>query len=359
MKRFALLCLFALTACGSNPSQISLEPATDASASTLFFSNTFDYEAAAQYSRTRNQDALLILQRGEIVLEEYQNGYGIDVPHRLNSGTKSFNCVIAVAAQDQGLFQLRQRASTILTEWQNTPKERITIEQLLNYTSGLPATQFVGPEMINDAYGEALTTDLSNLPGTAYTYSRLHSGAFAALVERITGQDPVAYLEERVLDPIGVEVADWDRDDLGKPLMASGTYMTARNWGQFGQLLLQNGYWDQNGNGRLDEPPILDPWRLQECHRRGSFAFTGYGLNFWLNEPGLSRTYDPRSEFVPPEIVENGDQLAPNAPRNLYAAIGANNQILYILPTQQLVIARFGQRSEWNHDEFLQQLLGR
>lgn len=359
MKQFGSLlagvCLLALTTCGANPTQVSIQ--ANAEVSSLFVDRAFDYAAAAQYSAARGQDALLIMQAGEIVLEEYQNGYGVDVPHRLNSGSKSFSCTIAVAAQDQGLFELQQPASTILTAWQNTPKQSITIEQLLNFTSGLPGT-FVSPRTTEDVYTQALTTPLKNPPGQAYTYGALHLGAFAALIQTVTGQDPVAYLQEQVLNPIGVEIADWDRDPLGQPLMASGAYMTARHWAQFGQLLLQNGHWDRDGDGQMDEPPILNPSRLEDCHRQGSSAFAGYGLTFWLNQPGVRATYDRRNEFVPREIFENGDQLAPNAPSNLYAAIGASNQILYILPTQQLVVARFGRRSEWNHDEFLQRLLG-
>lgn len=353
MKSLSLALVLALiTACGSVPPNSLADGAvnflTD-SAQNPARSDSFNYQGAADYSRLRRQDALLILKDGEIVFEEYQNGYGIGIPHRLNSGTKSFNCLIAVAAQQQRLFRLSQVASGVITEWKNSDKERITIEQLLNYTSGLPTAPF--SIEVEDTHGEVLTPALIGRPGQYYTYGRLHSGAFSLLIERITGRDPVDYLKTTVLDPIGVKVGDWDRDTLGKPLMASGAYLTARDWGQVGQFFLQGGVWQ----GKR----ILDPLPLQQCHNRGSRAFKGYGLSFWLNEPGLNTSYDSTKEFVPPNILENGNQFAPSAPRNLYVAVGANNQFLYLLPTQNLVIVRFGQQSEWNSNEFLKILLNR
>jgi CubicO group peptidase (beta-lactamase class C family) len=275
MRSLSLALVLTLTtACGSiTPSSLAEQPPVKAltdSAQDTARIHDFNYLGAAAYSRLRHQDALLILKDGEVVFEEYQNGYGRDIPHRLNSGTKSFNCLIAVAAQQQGLFRLSQPASRIITEWQNSDKEKITIEHLLNYTSGLPTVPF--SIEVEDTHGEILTPPLIGRPGEYYTYSRLHSGAFSLLVERITGQDPVEYLKTTVLDPIGVKVAGWDRDTFGKPLMASGAYLTARDWGQVGQFFLQGGVWQ----GKR----ILDPLVLRQCHTRGSRAFAGYGLSF-------------------------------------------------------------------------------
>ncbi len=55
--------------------------------------------AAADYSAANLGDAVVVMQRGQIIFEEYQRGFDGSNAHLLASGTKSFNCALAVAAQ--------------------------------------------------------------------------------------------------------------------------------------------------------------------------------------------------------------------------------------------------------------------
>lgn len=69
------------------------------------------FEMAAAYAEAHAGDALVVWDAGEIVLERAQNGYDLDEPHYLASGTKSFAGVAALAAVADGHLSLDDRVA--------------------------------------------------------------------------------------------------------------------------------------------------------------------------------------------------------------------------------------------------------
>ena len=79
-----------------------------------------------------------------------------------------------------------------------------------------------------------------------------------------------------------------------------------------------------------------------------------YGYLWWLNGkkaityPGLSTSFNT--------------SLAPNAPADLFAAMGKNGQFIDIVPSENLVVIRFGESPDGSlvpvafHDEMWQKL---
>ena len=101
-------------------------------------STPLDFAAAAKHSAANEGLAVLVYDRGELVFEEYQNGYRAETPQHLFSGTKSFVSVVALVAEAEGLLTLDERCADTLTEWQDDAKrERIKVRHLLDFTSGL------------------------------------------------------------------------------------------------------------------------------------------------------------------------------------------------------------------------------
>jgi hypothetical protein len=128
--------------------------------------------------------------------------------------------------------------------------------------------------------------------------------------------------------------------------------MTARDWAKYGQLVLQGGTWQDR--------PVLNSARLAQCFQ-GSAALASYGLTWWLNVP-FSGTIDADDEVPVRAFGPSSAALAsfaPSAPTDLRMAAGAGNQRLYVLPSQNVVVVRFGEGGPWSDDEFLARLLGR
>lgn len=304
---------------------------------------------AAEYSRQMRGSAVVVWQGGREVFAQGQNGFDLHSPHPLASGSKSFGCALAAALADEGRLRLDERVSDTLSEWRDDPrKSAITVRHLLNFTSGLPGRVGAARPRANaDLYGAALAAPTVAAPGERYTYGNAHLAAFGALVARKTGQDPAAYLQRRILDPLGVQVT-WGRDQRGQPNLAGGASMTARGWASFGQLMLQGGQW----RGQQ----LLPGARLAECFR-GSPALAAYGVTWWLNVP-LAGTLDPGDDVPVAALGGGRGPFAPGAPRNVVMAAGALNQRLYLLPDEQAVVVRFGEGGPWSDEAFLARLLG-
>ncbi len=98
------------------------------------------YEAALDYSKENNGLSLLIYQDGQIVLENYHNGYSAKESHMLASGTKSFaGLLLALLIQEGYIKNFDDKVSSYLEEWINSDKENITFRELLGLYSGLEA----------------------------------------------------------------------------------------------------------------------------------------------------------------------------------------------------------------------------
>lgn len=305
-------------------------------------------ERAAEYSSRSRGSAVLVVQSGREVFARGQNGFDLDKPHILASGSKSFSCAIAVALIDEGKLNFDERVADTLIEWKaDAQKSQATVRQLLSFTSGLPGR--VGPSAVRqnrDLFGAALAAPFPAAPGERYTYGNAHLAAFGLLVRRKTGLDPAEYLQRRVLDKIGAR-AIWQRDQAGQPNLAGSASMTARDWARYGQLVLQGGAW----NGAR----VLSATRLAECFR-GSPALASYGLTWWLNVE-FRGTVDAEDDV--PRAIGEGGPFAPSAPRDVVMAAGALNQRLYLLPSENAVVVRFGEGGNWSDEEFLGRLLGK
>jgi CubicO group peptidase (beta-lactamase class C family) len=311
------------------------------------------FRAAADYSAQRDGTALVVVRAGRIVFAQGQNGHDLDEAQHLFSGTKSFACALAVLLQMDGSLDLAQPASQVLTGWRADPrKSRITLGQLLDFTSGLDddtkALTRDGLRLrakVADKYAHALTLPAVYEPGTHYAYGSQHLMAFGAWVKARLGRDPVAILEERLFGKIGMQFAGWHRDPAGNAALPYGAWTTAREWAKFGVLIAAGGRWQ--------DQQILDPSLLARCFT-GSRPMPSYGLTWWLNAevaPALTAAAE-----LPPRTPGAGSQrmFLADPTETVVVAAGYDDQRLYVFPDRQLVVVRLGHGSvRWRDAEFL------
>jgi CubicO group peptidase (beta-lactamase class C family) len=289
---------------------------------------------AELYALRNGTDVLLGERSGHTTLEATRAPWRTTTPHRLASGTKSFAGVIAIAAVQDGYLTLDEPAADTLTEWRSDPrKSRITVRELLQQSDGLDPTAGLPAR---DAYRAAIDAPAIHEPGTTFDYGPNHFSAFAALVTRALHRHGVSgdafdYLRDRILDPIGVHVAGWDRDGVGQPLFAGGSDLAATEWIRFGRLIAQHGSWDHR--------EVLTAALVDQMLTPGP-ANPHYGLGWWL-DPG-------------PEDPTGGP--IPGVPADLVMAAGAGDQRLYVVPSRGLVVVRFGEEERFQDRGFLTRL---
>ena len=299
--------------------------------------------AAAEYSDENAGLAILVYDDGKLVFEQYQNGHKQNKTQHIFSGTKSFAPMVALIAQQEGLLQLDEKVCETITEWQgDDDREQITIRHLLNFTSGLKdIDDALHSLQARDKYAASIACTCVRTPGARFQYGSNHLMVFGELIKRklakaSTKEQPmpkdfVAYLKDRVLEPINCKFGAWLRDAKGNPALPYGAYMTAREWAKFGLLVLNRG---KHGGKQ-----IVPLEHFDECFM-GTKANPRYGLNFWL----IGKRANRRNEAVPADTV---------------TAAGMFNQKLYIIPSRKLLVVRMGRtgaRVRYNDTQFLNEL---
>lgn len=281
------------------------------------------YREAAQYSEENDGRAMVIVKSGQVVFESYRPP-GAD-PERgrfLASGTKSFSCAIALLGVQDGLLSLDEPVANTIVGWKLHPqKSKITIRQLLNLTSGIQG----GDNGDIPTYADAIRKPLTAEPGESFQYGPVPFQIFGEVMRRKLkahrmAESPLAYLESRILQPIGLKYDRWTKGRDGQPHLPSGAVISAREWAKYGVLILNRGQWQ----GRQ----LLDSSLLNQCFQ-GTEINPAYGMTFWLNKPGLSHDGSPV-------------QPIPAASDSMVMAIGAGNQVMFVLPEQNLVVVRQG-----------------
>lgn len=353
-RPLACLAVLAAVGCGCRERMAFTDPipVDDTFARNLATGDTLArYEEAAAYSEAHRGWALMILEGDEVVFETGQNGHGLDEPHHLFSGTKSFTCALFVAAEADGLLTADERVRDTIPELPDAA-DALTTDHLLHLTSGmrqpLALTLDAGlvDQRIEDKYAYAIEQPWKTAPGEVFDYGPSHFNVFGELVTRKLDGDPLAYLEERVLDPIGLKTAGWARDPAGNPQLSQGAWTTVNEWAKYGVLA--------RDDGEFLGQRVLPEGGLHSCFV-GSDANPAYGRTWWLNED-----VDDDVELVSESRLEEDGRIIWNeGPADLVAAAGHDDQRLYVIPSEDLVIVRLGDGGRGFVDaELLSRILG-
>jgi CubicO group peptidase (beta-lactamase class C family) len=311
--------------------------------------------AAGKYSDARHGTALLVVQNGQTVFEHYANGGGVDAAWKIFSGTKSFWGVAALVAVSEGKLRLEDRVCDTITEWRNDPKKsQITIRQLLSFTDGLEPASFLHRDSIPDRNAAALKVASVARPGLVFTYGPSHVQVFCELLRRkLNGGSTFAYLQERVLSPLGMGGFEYKQDRKGNPLFASGFQLSARQWIRLGEMIL--------GHGQFNGHQIVPSDLLNQAFI-GSTANPSYGLTFWLNRPAgffASETDIEKRLDLPWQRANwRGICISKTAPSDMVVGLGSHYQRLFIVPSMNLVVVRLSfADAKFSDGEFLRLIL--
>jgi CubicO group peptidase (beta-lactamase class C family) len=301
------------------------------------------YRDAAEYSARHGGLALVVIAGDRVALAIGQNGHPVDETHPLHSASESFWGPVAVAAERDGLLDLGERVASTIHEWEDVRwKDDVRVRQLLQYTSGLESgvRPLLREEPANH-YDRALELEMVAAPGVRFQFGPSHLAVFGEVLRRKLAperSDAIAYLERQILDPIGLEIAGWDRDAAGNPDLANGARMTAGEWAKFGVLIRDRGYWQGKA--------VLEAEDVEACLQPGELQ-PRFGLTFWLSARKSETADSPRSTTGRTTSYHEGLE-------GLVMAAGAGNQRLYVIPALNLVVARFGNDDRsWRDPDFL------
>ncbi|MBI3518394.1 MAG: serine hydrolase [Bacteroidetes bacterium] len=270
------------------------------------------------YLQAKNTKSFILLKDGKRVLEKYFGTYKRDSIWYWASASKSLASFITGIAQQKGYININNTASQYLgAGWTSAPTAKenlITIKHLITMTSGLndaPASPCT-----NEDTAKTCLTYLADA-GTRWAY---HTGAYRKV------QDVVS---NAVGQNYNLITNNWIEAKTGM----SGTwvqqvyYSKARDMARFGLLNLNKGIWNT-------DTLLKDTSYFRAMTNTSQNLNLAYGYLWWLN--GKASGMAPGYQIVFP------GPLMSNAPNDMYAALGKNDQKIYVVPSKNLVVVRQG-----------------
>lgn len=298
---------------------------------------------ARDYAERNNSSAFIVWRRGKVEAAHYFKGLNASGTFPSRSLAKPMTAIAVGRAIKLGKIRsLDQPVADFIREWRDDPRRsKILVRHLLDMRSGfLPQAAATTPEdILNRAYlhprhDEIIVHDypVVDEPGTRYEYNNATSELVAVLIERATGVRYGEFLSREVLKKIGAPGGEiWVNREGGVAHAGCCLMLPAESWVRLGIFLLEDGV----HRGRR-----LLPVGFVTEMRRGTKENPYYGLGVYV-----AGKYIPRRGFANPAREPEARRVLHSEPYladDVFLFDGNANQVVYVIPSEDLVILRVG-----------------
>jgi CubicO group peptidase (beta-lactamase class C family) len=311
---------------------------------------------ARRYAAEARSTSLLIWHKGRLVSADYWGGVTRETPVNSRSLHKMLGGLLIGAAIQQGKVKsLDDSVADYITEWKGKPQAAMRIRDVLQMASGMMwfgggGAYSLASRRYLDPYWDRILLErvpMGFAPGTAYDYGDITADIMPHIIERATGRRYADYLGDTILKPIGAAGGSlWINREGGMPHGGCCLLVPPETWLHVGLLVLNN--------GRIGDRQIVPEWWVREM-TTPSPNNPHFGLMVWLGEP-----YAQRRLYARPDAEGNQRRnpgvyhSEPYIAKDLILFDGLNGQIVYIMPSRELVIVRTGLRPppgkpEWDN----------
>ncbi len=213
-------------------------------------------------------DGFLVLKDGAVAYERYFNGMTPRTLHLSQSMAKSVTAAVAGILVGRGLLDTGAPITDYLPELADTAWKGATLQQVLDMTTGVPFS-----EEYEDPYSEIGQVDVASgwkpIPpdadpafhwpetmwelilslkqadrshGEKFEYRSIETDVLAFAMERAAGKCLAELVSEEIWQKIGAEESACFTVDAGGYALADGGFNASlRDYGRFGQMILEDG----------------------------------------------------------------------------------------------------------------------
>lgn len=267
---------------------------------------------------------LVVMQDGKIIAERYAPGYDQNTPLLGWSMTKTLTALVLGKTLEASLVAGVPPETLVKVRglfpgvWADSARQQITLADLLHMNSGLSWNEGYGslsdatimlheqPDMARYAASAPAAAPRN----TAWNYSSGTTNIIAKFIDQpgdgASFTDQYRELFKDVAPSLLIEPSQ-----AGLPVGSSYGWATARDWANLGQFMLQDGIWNSD---TLLAPGWVDYLLEPAVGSEGT-----YGAQTWLPGPDM-----------------------PSLPKDAFMMRGFQDQRVFIIPSQRLVIARLG-----------------
>ena len=279
-------------------------------------------------------DGFIVLHRGEVVYERYLNDQTAATHHLMFSVTKSFTAAMLLMLMEQGRVDGAALVAAYIPELEKTAFADATVQHVLDMTNSIHYIEdYYNPDAHITGYlnsmlpeGEGLYANLQSLKrqhekfahGEAFHYVTPDTEVLGWIIRRITGGNLADALHQMIWAPLGAEHEGCYWLDFHDVEMAgAGLAITLRDAARFGQMILQDGFYD----GRQ---VISEDIARRIKSKRNADRFNRYYNDSWHKD--VADSYH--------------DQWWGYTGVDAVAALGIHGQFIYINSDADVVIAK-------------------
>jgi CubicO group peptidase (beta-lactamase class C family) len=240
--------------------------------------------------------SLVVIHKGELIFEGYGEGVDALTPLPSWSMAKSITHALAGMLVKDGLIDIFAPAA--VPEWSGPgdPRSAITLDLLLRMSSGLKFTEAYLQDQPSDViemlFGSgkqdvgafAASFPLAHEPGSVFAYSSGTTNIIARVLKDVVGGGEAfeAFMQERLLKPLGMTTSKPRFDSAGTFIGSSFCNSSAQDFARFGLLYLRGGIWEGR---RLLPEGWVDYARTATYQQPGSLD-NPYGAHWWIGLGG-------------------------------------------------------------------------
>ncbi|MEP7323208.1 MAG: ChbG/HpnK family deacetylase [Saprospiraceae bacterium] len=264
--------------------------------------------------------SFMVLRHGKVVAEGWNAPYGKELKHTMYSASKSFTAsAIGFAVSEKKLTVEDKVISFFPDKLPDSISPNLAflrVRDLLSMSVG-HEKEPIGPiiSQQEDWVKAFLAYPILYKPGTKFLYNSLATYMLSAIVQKVTGEKIIDYLQPRLFKPLGIEGIDWETDPKGINVGGWGLRLKTEDMAKFGQLFLQKGMWKgkqilpTTWIAEASSMKIMQDPTASQGKKDSSDWLQGYCYQMWRSR------------------------------HNSYRADGANGQFILIFPDLDAVIA--------------------
>jgi CubicO group peptidase (beta-lactamase class C family) len=298
-------------------------------------------EATSDYIKAIEEEgqgihSVMVVKNGKVVFEKWLGEWTADKPHELHSVSKTFTATAVGMVYDMGLISLDDKVidyfPEYLPETVNDNLKSLTIRHLLTMNSGFEKSP---DKKIRDNRTDwikgFLEEPFDRTPGTIFCYNSLSTYMLSAIIQKVTGEKVVDFLQPRLFEPLGITDVVWGESPEGITMGGWGLWLKTEDLAKLGQLFLQKGKWNGEqlvseewiamaGSKQVDSVPAGKNTDMLEEIKASGYRpdwTEGYGFQMWMCR------------------------------NNAFRADGAYGQVIMIIPDKDAVVVLTAQNSDF------------
>jgi CubicO group peptidase (beta-lactamase class C family) len=253
--------------------------------------------------------SFMVVRHGKVIAEGWWNPYGPTLKHTMYSVSKSFTATaIGFCVAEKRLTVEDKVISFFPNDLPDTVSENLKalrIRDLLTMSVG-HEREYTGEVIRSDNWIKSfLAKPIKYQPGTKFLYNTAATYILSAIVQKLTGQKVIDYLQPRLFKPLGINGIDWEIDPKGINTGGYGLRLKTEDMAKFGVTFLNHGkfngkqvipaWWvDSASTKKIDQEPdatqarrdtndwvqgyAYQMWRSRHSSYRGDGAFGQYIL---------------------------------------------------------------------------------